>query len=1264
MKDGRFISGLLGLSLFCTAATGQTPFPLPVLNDKPTPQVDAGGPSATVSSLAFGVDGETVYAGGLDKVVRVWRKQNGSFALIATYRVPIGPGNMGAINAMALSPDGKWLGMAGRAPIRSESLRLRVIIEGAALSPEQNMDAGVIYVASTANPAGGKVLRGHRGEVRALAFAPFQKGKPALLVSAATERDGARRLGGLRLWDVDAGKLLAECTDLPANTARPGLAVWHTGPSTSRVRVAVAWREEDSKKQSYLRLWDPSPGADRLQRWEDDRGTQTVALLGQDDGVKLLTGGFGGQAGRLQVWNVSANRQITPGLGPEILFPKRGQDYFLPVCMSLVSARGAYPSHAAVVVLPFRGPRPADANSRLALVDLGTNQVVADVELVGSDRFWLPTIATCNGRIAVAATRDHAVRVYAVADLLAGKYGPKAVLAGDGLSLRQAAFVDRGRGLWLSVDKEASAKGLAGASGVYGDLVLDLDKRVLRANQGVVPAKDTPEPGEWSLVIDPDRKTVRVRRGQINLPAVHLRKEQEVTSAELRPPAPGRPAVLAVAYIERKADRAVILLCDPEDGKPYRQLIGHLQRVNQLAFSASRPLLVSVGDDQTVCVWSLADLDAGLGQSPGLFVSQEGKKVVIHRVEPGSAAAKAGLAEGDVLEKVGAPGGKVKLVRGAADFLLAASAIRPGDELEVTVTGKGVVKLPVDRGVDERQPLFSLLLLRGHGLPEWIAWSPAGPYDCSSPAAEKHLGWHTNTGDPAAPVSYAPARDYRKEYYREGILRYLTAEGDLGRAVQEWNNAANQPSQVGLQRLPMPLGPHVPRVRFISPSAPETARRPQYTVSFRVESERPLERVEIRRDYEVLYRADLKKVEREGRLHVLQGDAFLELRRGTNNLELVAISTEGRSPRTEVVVSYTEPAVLVSIDQVESLAKDGRVEQVLKPVYGANAHVNFPQAAPRSLVMLGGRVRWSDPNAKALNDPGQEVVAKVGDCRQFPVALVPRGMGAQANVRRFFVPLVLTGHKNSIKIAVRSVDQEELGRAEIDLPCSAPLEAQQRLHLLIVAVDIKDGKQLEKRVLEALAVDPKDRPVQGVQGMFYKCPPFEECYVYPVLAGEVDRPMVEAQLVEINNKIKRLKRETAWHNDLVVVYYQGEDVIVPRKNERWLKTSPNFRYPKVPVHHFAIPCHALQQLPGTLLLLLNVTGTSNTLATQYDWGIDPDIGFLRYTSHDPEELRTANPALLGLLREAIRKRGRLGEAVKYLNDSLGQEPRKSDGSPQ
>src|SRR5262249_11366488 len=105
----------------------------------------------------------------------------------------------------------------------------------------------------------------------------------------------------------------------------------------------------------------------------------------------------------------------------------------------------------------------------------------------------------------------------------------------------------------------------------------------------------------------------------------------------------------------------------------------------------------------------------------------------------------------------------------------------PGQRITLRIRGKGDVTVKVGQGSDTRNPLLSLFLTRKAEGDErqWIGWSPLGPYDVSGQRAETLLGWHRNTGRGEAPAQFAPAGEYRRLFYRQGLLKELIASGDL-----------------------------------------------------------------------------------------------------------------------------------------------------------------------------------------------------------------------------------------------------------------------------------------------------------------------------------------------------------------------------------------------------------------------------------------------------------------------------------------------------
>ena len=292
---------LLILSVCTSTAPGQDPAVPPGETD-PLLRLEAGGPTSLVTAVTFSPDGNTLFAAGWDKVVRVWRRdaRTGGFVFDprATYRVPIGPGLDGAINAIALSQDGRWLAVAGRGITRGAAgfRRNGLMIPQGALSDEMYLDRGRIYVFDTkALPPTPRIFQGHLGPVVAMTFAPPRDGKPGLLVSLAQERD---RLGVVRLWDVDRGEVVASTAGLPDPRQRPGLAAWYADRARPGVCVSVAAND------GALYTWDVA----KKTLGKVDDGAFNASVASFPDGDQLLTGSFDRRNGfgQLTRWSIAA----------------------------------------------------------------------------------------------------------------------------------------------------------------------------------------------------------------------------------------------------------------------------------------------------------------------------------------------------------------------------------------------------------------------------------------------------------------------------------------------------------------------------------------------------------------------------------------------------------------------------------------------------------------------------------------------------------------------------------------------------------------------------------------------------------------------------------------------------------------------------------------------------------------------------------------------------------------------------------------------
>jgi len=178
--------------------------------------LDTGGHMAPIASLAVTPDGKQVVSASNDKTVRVWDIATGKTARMI--RGESAPGNWGAIYAMSLSGDGRWLAIGGY------------------LSDADRISASAIRLYEFASGKLVKVLRGHKQVVFALAFSADGK----RLISGSADKTA-------RIWDVDSGQLLAA---LKGHSAKINAVAFNKNGT----RIVTAGDDET------LRLWDAADG--------------------------------------------------------------------------------------------------------------------------------------------------------------------------------------------------------------------------------------------------------------------------------------------------------------------------------------------------------------------------------------------------------------------------------------------------------------------------------------------------------------------------------------------------------------------------------------------------------------------------------------------------------------------------------------------------------------------------------------------------------------------------------------------------------------------------------------------------------------------------------------------------------------------------------------------------------------------------------------------------------------------------------------------
>jgi WD40 repeat protein len=727
----------------------------PIVGERaPVLRLEAGGPTAQVTSMAFSPDGKSLYVAGLDKVVRVWSRdaKDRRFEPVNAYRVPLGPGIDGALNAVAVSPDGKWMATGGNGAKRlTAGLREPGLVwlpSTGALSKEMQQDQGTIYLFNTIDGTVRR-LRGHTGTIWSLQF--VQGANAPILASAAKKRVAGEEQyqAELKLWNVESGKELGDApTDkMPSVQAGEplGLAAWFGGGNT---RVALAAGD------GRIRLWDVKAGK-VVEAADETRNTLSLYL---PDSKRLLTSTpirtAGGWRARLRTYNTEDGglteiNSWTKGEGTSIFWPQ--------ALAAITSEAGKVEYIAAVCREDWKDKGETKSQFWLSLFNPADGKIVHEQYLwdIPSGFLEQPVLAVGpHGRhLAVAGNPQHTVYVFAVDDLVARKKGPyyqEFHSVGTTASLVRWAKKDGEQGL--------SLRTAGGAEQVFEFLE---KPRLTRSAAGwsVLRAPKVPEADLdlWSK----RHSDARITSAAI-LPAGSLLKDRRL---------------LAVGYF--RGGDPTLGLYDADSGDQVRELTGHLGAITSLAFSEDGKRLASASEDQTVSLWDLADVPDLLtqrGMLRGLIaVDRTGQKgQLVTGVEKGSSAA-AKLRVDDVISGI-VEKTKLRTYDTARDFYVALSERKPGDTVTLRLVDGKNVNLILDPGIDERKPLFSLFVTRDQ---DWIGWSPMGAYESSGLKAESYIGWHIGTDKPDRPTAFALAKEYHKEYHKDGALRELLRDGKV-----------------------------------------------------------------------------------------------------------------------------------------------------------------------------------------------------------------------------------------------------------------------------------------------------------------------------------------------------------------------------------------------------------------------------------------------------------------------------------------------------
>jgi len=724
-----------GGALLCCAglvvAQDETPIPHVAVN------ID--GHTAPVRAVAFSRDGQYLYTAGMDKVVQAWRLPGApgarrgvlveevadhAWSLTRTIRWEVGRGLRGCIYAMAASPAGDRLAIAGYGNRGATG-------EIAFFRAEDGRLERLVYHDPQAQ------RRGHRESVASLAFSASAQHLASLDIT-----------GEAFLWRMGEDRPVVLCAP-DRETYGPDVARYLAGTLVRRPLAIAADRwvivpRYATQASETVATWI-------LERYALSDGKPAGSLpIRHRQGVHALAASLDGRRlassdgeGNLWVHDVADGDRL---LG-EYRLSK-------PVISLAFDPRGE--------ILAI-GTKLVDGTSELQWLEVGAKKLQPQRRLDGD--VYACAISPDGRRLACASGSDVLV------EWLDGTQDTLTIAGGK--RIEEVSPARNGRGYQV-VFKHPARHGTAARWRSF-------DPASLRLTEADGAGASPIDAAGWTAQVDRAGNRVQLALGSAPRGYVQLDRETQgtVQCTAWIPDASRRPVALAVGTDVQNG----VFVYEMAPAGPCRMLRyfrGHSGPVTSVAASTDGRYLISGSHDGTLRYWSLNSLAQGLttfGRWGGEMTAQGGALVVASLDELGPLFGR-GVRVGDAIDQiqwVDAQG--VHTETRPQEILRQLVATAWHTQVAFFTRRLGTARMPFQlRG--GWSPLLSV-----YGTDrDWIAWTPGGYYACSA-GGERLIGWQINREPIGTAPSFYTATQFHEKFYRPDLIRGLLGQGSVAASL-------------------------------------------------------------------------------------------------------------------------------------------------------------------------------------------------------------------------------------------------------------------------------------------------------------------------------------------------------------------------------------------------------------------------------------------------------------------------------------------------